>query len=125
MSDTCLFDMEFEDFNKHNNLNIDPISIIQEIEQELSEKLFNQKSEGDSKDGSLNFIENLTNNLQIEFDKTLGEDADKKLFIRSLTKIFAIVLSTRADSVEKIKNIKIAVKTFVKICRGQNIQSDT
>lgn len=124
MSDTCLFDMEFEDFNKHNNLNIDPISIIQEIEQELSEKLFNQKSEGDSKDGSLNFIENLTNNLQIEFDKTLGEDADKKLFIRSLTKIFAIVLSTRADSVEKIKNIKIAVKTFVKICRGQNIQSD-
>ena len=124
MSDTCLFDMEFEDFNKHNNLNIDPISIIPEIEQELSEKLFNQKSEGDSKDGSLNFIENLTNNLQIEFDKTLGEDADKKLFIRSLTKIFAIVLSTRADSVEKIKNIKIAVKTFVKICRGQNIQSD-
>ena len=124
MSDTCLFDMEFEDFNKHNNLNIDPISIIQEIEQELSEKLFNQKSEGDSKDGSLNFIENLTNNLHIEFDKTLGEDADKKLFIRSLTKIFAIVLSTRADSVEKIKNIKIAVKTFVKICRGQNIQSD-
>ena len=124
MSDTCLFDMEFEDFNKHNNLNIDPISIIQEIEQELSEKLFNQKSEGDSKDGSLNFIENLTNNLQIEFDKTLGKDADKKLFIRSLTKIFAIVLSTRADSVEKIKNIKIAVKTFVKICRGQNIQSD-
>ena len=124
MSDTCLFDMEFEDFNKNNNLNIDPISIIQEIEQELSEKLFNQKSEGDSKDGSLNFIENLTNNLQIEFDKTLGEDADKKLFIRSLTKIFAIVLSTRADSVEKIKNIKIAVKTFVKICRGQNIQSD-
>ena len=124
MSDTCLFDMEFEDFNKNNNLNIDPISIIQETEQELSEKLFNQKSEGDSKDGSLNFIENLTNNLQIEFDKTLGEDADKKLFIRSLTKIFAIVLSTRADSVEKIKNIKIAVKTFVKICRGQNIQSD-
>ena len=124
MSDTCLFNMEFEDFNKNNNLNIDPISIIQEIEQELSEKLFNQKSEGDSKDGPLNFIENLTNNLQIEFDKTLGEDADKKLFIRSLTKIFAIVLSTRADSVEKIKNIKIAVKTFVKICRGQNIQSD-
>ena len=124
MSDTCLFDMEFEDFNKHNNLNIDPISIIQEIEQELSEKLFNQKSEGDSTDGPLNFIENSTNNLQTEFDETLGEDADKKLFIRSLTKIFAIVLSTRADSVEKIKNIKIAVKTFVKICRGQNIQSD-
>ena len=124
MSDTCLFDMEFEDFNKNNNLNIDPISIIQEIEQELSEKLFNQKSEGDSTDGPLNFIENSTNNLQTEFDETLGEDADKKLFIRSLTKIFAIVLSTRADSVEKIKNIKIAVKTFVKICRGQNIQSD-
>ena len=93
MSDTCIFDMEFEDFNKNNNLNIDPISIIQEIEQELSEKLFNQKSEGDSTDGPLNFIENSTNNLQTEFDETLGEDADKKLFIRSLTKIFAILLA--------------------------------
>ena len=124
MSDTCLFNMKSEDFNKNNNLNIDTISIFQEIEQELSKKLINQGSDGDSTDGPLNLIENLTNNLQTEFEEILGEDADKKLFIRSLTKIFAIVLSTRADSVEKIKNIKIAVKTFVKICRGQNIQSD-
>ena len=78
MSDTCLFNMKSEDFNKNNNLNIDTISIFQEIEQELSKKLINQGSDGDSTDGPLNLIENLTNNLQTEFEEILGEDADKK-----------------------------------------------
>ena len=37
MLHTCLFDMEFEDFNKKkNNLNIDPISLFHETEHDLS-----------------------------------------------------------------------------------------
>lgn len=121
MSDTCLFDMEFEDFNKKNNLNIEPISLFREIEQELSEKLPKQGGDRDSTDGPLTFIENLTDNLQAEFGETLGEDGDKKLFIRSLTEIFAILLSTKADSVDKIKNIiESAVTTVIKLWQGQN-----
>ena len=65
---------------------MNPISLFLEIEQELSRKLFNQESDGDSTDGPLNFIEYLVNNLQTEFEENLGEDADKKLFVRYLTK---------------------------------------
>ena len=50
----------------------------------------------------LTFIENFANNLQAEFDETIGSDSEKKLFITSLTRIFAILLSTRADTAEKI-----------------------
>ena len=78
MSDTCLFNMKSEDFNKNNNPSIYTISIFQEIEQELSKKLINQGSDGDSTGGPLNLIENLTNNLQTEFEEILGEDADKE-----------------------------------------------
>ena len=121
MSETNLFDMEQEDFNKEGNLNIDPISLFREIEQKLSEKLLEQGGDGDSTDGPLTFIGNLMDNLLAEFEETLGEDGDRKLFIRSLTKIFAILLSIKDDSIDKIKSIiKIAVKTVVKLWQGQN-----
>ena len=102
MSETSLFDMEWEGFKRETDLNIDSLSLFREIEQELSKKLLHEGGGEDSTDGPLAFIENLTDNLQAEFGETLGEDGDKKLFIRSLTEIFAILLSTKADSVDKI-----------------------
>ena len=44
MSDTSLFEMEWKDFNKEDNLNIDPLSLFKEIEQEVSEKLIEEKA---------------------------------------------------------------------------------
>lgn len=88
---------------ENTNLNIDPVSLFKEIEQELSESLFNQENDEDSTEGPLDYTENLTENLQTELDKTLREDGDKGIFLRSLTKVFAILLSTRANSAEKIK----------------------
>ena len=115
MSEVDLAEIE-QDISENINLNIDQISLFKEIEQELSKNLFKTEGEKDSTDGP-----NLTNNLQTEFDETLGENAEKKLFLRSLTKIFAILLSTRADNVDKIKNIiKIAVKTVIRLWQGQN-----
>ena len=91
-------------------------SLFQEIEQELSQKLFNNESESDFTDGPLDFTENLVKNLQAEFDETLGESGNKRLFIRSLTKIFTILLSIKADSTEKIRQIvKIAIDAVIKI----------
>lgn len=88
---------------ENTNLNIDPVSLFKEIQQELSESLFNQENGEDSTEGPLDYTENLTENLQTELDKTLREDGDKGIFLRSLTKVFAILLSTRANSAEKIK----------------------
>lgn len=92
------------------------VSLFQEIEQELSLMLFNNKNEVDSTDGSLDFIENLVNTIQVEFDGILSENNKKKLFIKSLTKIFTILLSVKADSTEKIKQIvKLAINMVLKI----------
>ena len=121
MSQTDLFEMEWREEANKNIIDINSLSLLQKIQKALGEKIFEEKSEGNSTDGPLTFIENLTNNLQTEFAETIGEGSEKKLLIRSLTKIFAILLSTRAKTVKKIKNIiKIAVKTAIRLWSGQN-----
>ena len=114
-----LLEMDFDNMGDLQSLLSN--SLFQEIEQELSQKLFNNESESDFTDGPLDFTENLVKNLQAEFDETLGESGNKRLFIRSLTKIFTILLSVKADSAEKIRQIvKIAINVLVKIWSGQN-----
>ena len=109
-----LFEMDFDNMGDLQSLLSN--SLFQEIEQELSQKLFNNESESDFTDGPLDFTENLVKNLQAEFDETLGESGNKRLFIRSLTKIFTILLSIKADSTEKIIQIvKIAIDAVIKI----------
>ena len=109
-----LFEMDFDNMGDLQSLLSN--SLFQEIEQELSQKLFNNESESDFTDGPLDFTENLVKNLQSEFDETLGESGNKRLFIRSLTKIFTILLSIKADSTEKIRQIvKIAIDAVIKI----------
>ena len=109
-----LFEMDFDNMGDLQSLLSN--SLFQEIEQELSQKLFNNESESDFTDGPLDFTENLVKNLQAEFDETLGESGNKRLFIRSLTKIFTILLSIKVDSTEKIRQIvKIAIDAVIKI----------
>ena len=109
-----LLEMDFDNMGDLQSLLSN--SLFQEIEQELSQKLFNNESESDFTDGPLDFTENLVKNLQAEFDETLGESGNKRLFIRSLTKIFTILLSIKADSTEKIRQIvKIAIDAVIKI----------
>ena len=79
-----------------------------------------QQVEGDSTDRVFNFLENLMDRLQEDFDEIIGEDNDKKRFIKSGTRIFALLLNTKVDTVNKIKRIlKIAIKTMLKILSWQ------
>ena len=77
--------------------------MFEELERQLGECLLEQQVEGDSTDGPFSFIENLANRTQEKFDEDIAEDGEKKHFIRSLTKIFIILLKTKVDSVDKIK----------------------
>ena len=61
MSEPDLFGMEVDNIGDIQSLG--PTSVFQEIEQELSQRLFNNESRSDSTDGPLNFIENLVDNL--------------------------------------------------------------
>ena len=116
MSEIGLSEMEWNKINEKSDLNINSLSLFQESENKLSKKLLEERGEGDSTDGVFTFIENLIENLQAEFDETIGVDGDKEQFIKSLTRIFAILLSARADSIDKIKNIlKIVIRLVVRL----------
>ena len=98
------------------------ISLFQEIEADLCDKLWhvNSGEETDQTDGPLDFIQNIVDNVCGEFEGFL-EDGDKKIFLRILTKILAILRTIKADNSKKIRNIvKYAISTVMRTLSGQN-----
>ena len=95
-----------------------PIDLLEKIESDLIEKLIRGAAPEDSNrtDSPLDFIQNIAENALEEFQSILEVgNADKKVFLKSLTNIFSILLSVKADSTEKIiKIVKSIVKTVLK-----------
>ena len=122
---TSLFD-EFEvnmsNENENNNQKL-PLTLFQEIEIELLKMLFleNKDSEsGDETDSPIQFIKNIVEKVKQDFDDVVV-DEEKKTFLSILTKIFATLLSVKADNIEKIINlIKISLSTVIKPWSEQN-----
>ena len=83
--------------------------------------LENEDSEsGDETDGTIQFIKNIVEKGKKDFDGIVV-DEEKKTFLSVLTKIFATLLSVKADNIEKIINlIKISMSTVVKSWSEQN-----
>ena len=101
------------------NTSVNAARIFEEIHKEIGDYLVGQGNDTDSTDGVFDFLENLTSRLQEDFDKLIGEDSDKKRFVKALMCIFALLLNTKVDRVDKIKRIlRIAVKTTLKIWQG-------
>ena len=110
MTSQGLFDMEIDEEHK---------IIFESITNELKEFILDEV-EADAEDGFFNIVDDLTNKLQEDYEELIGEDSDKKRFIRSLTQVFALLLNTKVDTVDKIKKkLKIAVGTTLKIWQGQ------
>ena len=98
----------------------DATLIFEEINKELEEYLLEKSIDTDSTDGVFDFLETLSNRVQGDFDELIGENTDKKWFIKALTLIFALLLNTKVDTADKIKRIlKIAFETMLKIWQGQ------
>ena len=69
---------------------------------------------------AFDFLETLTYRIQEDFDEVIGEDTDKKQFIKALTHIFTPLLNTKVDTVDRFKRIlQIAVETALRIWQGQ------
>ena len=99
-----------------------PITLFQEIETELLDKLLHTKeSESDDEsDGPIEFIKNIVNAVKQDFDGVV-EEGERKTFLNILTKIFATFLSVKADNIEKIiKVVKLAVSTVLKTWSERN-----
>ena len=115
LSSECLFDMELDTEPKI----LDTPFIFYNITYELEEHLLEEQVESDAEDGLFSIVESVTNRLQEDYDKLIGDDTDEKRFIKSLTRVFALLLDTKVNTVDKIKKIlRIAVETTLKIWQG-------
>ena len=95
--------------------------LFEAITTELEEYLLRKGDNADLTKGVLEVLTSLSKQVQEEFDELLGEDTNKKRFLKLLLKIFALLLNTKVTTAEKIKKIiKIALETTVKIWSGQN-----
>ena len=108
----------FEQTEAFSVKNVTPI--FEEIRREVEEYLLDDSDDTDSTDGILDFIAELSDKIQKEFDEFTNSNSKKKHF-KALTRIFTLLLNTKVDTPEKIKKIlRTALKTTVKIWSGQN-----
>ena len=115
-----LFEIEIKTLNNNGGKQL-RISLFQETEPDLCDRLMHGGSpEDDQTDGPLEFIQNIVDNVRSEFEEFI-ENGDKKKFLRTLSKIFTILLSVKADSSEIIiKVVKLSISTVLKIWSEQN-----
>ena len=115
-------EMPNEDENNNENDNEKlPVALFQLIDAELRDVLLhNEDSKSDVEtDGPMQFILNIVENVKRDFEGVV--DRERKTFLRVLTKIFATLLSVKADNIEKIINlIKISLSTVIKSWSEQN-----
>ena len=76
-----LFEIEIDTFGGNNNEKL-PISLFQEIEADLCDRLLHSnESENYQTDRSLEFIQNIAENVKSEFDSFI-EGEDKKFSLK-------------------------------------------
>ena len=119
-------DLFFEKPDNNNNNEKDTqklsIDLFQLINVELNDPLLhNYNGElDDETDEPTQFIQNIVENVKRDFDGVV-ESNERKTFLRILTKIFATLLSVKADNIEKIINIiKISLSAIIKSWSEQN-----
>ena len=125
---STLFDTEIENENMFE-IELEqkeklPIELFQELETELLDSLLHKDSNNDlsdnETDGPIDFIRQIVDNVREEFDGVV-EEGDRKTFLHLLTKIPAVVLSVKADSIEKIISlVKLTVSKVIKTWSERN-----
>ena len=97
------------------------IYLFQELETDLCDNLLHSSSpQNDQTDGAIDFVQGIVDKVKEEFEG-LVEDEDRKIFLKILSKIFMILLSVKADNIEKIiKIVRFAFSKVLKIWSGQN-----
>lgn len=112
----------FSSEQKQTPTEIDNIVIFKEIRKDLEDYLLEQSEDVNSTDGVFEFLLSLSEKIQEEFNKLLGEDNDKR-FIKELAKVLALLLNRKFNTAEKIKKIlKVAIETTINIWSRQRQQ---
>ena len=110
-------DIEFKELNEL--VEYDGCLILEEITSNLEKYLKEESDDKDTADGILDVITGLSETVTGEFEDLLEGDDDKKRFLKSLSKIFALLLNTKVGTADKIKKIiRLAIETTIKIWSG-------
>ena len=110
-------DIEFKELNEL--VEYDGCLILEEITSNLEKYLKEESDDKDTADGILDVITGLSETVTGEFEDLLEGDDDKKRFLKSLSKIFALLLNTKVGTADKMKKIiRLAIETTIKIWSG-------
>ena len=86
----------------HRSTKKQQAQLFEEINKELEAFLSKENNNTGSADGIFDFLSQISDSVQEEFDKVLSGDSEKKRFVKALPKILALLLNTRVDTAEKI-----------------------
>ena len=75
--------------------------LFEEINKQLEAFLSRENNGNDATDGVFDFLSQLSDSVQEEFDELLAVDSDKKRFVRALSRIFALLLNTKVGTAKK------------------------
>ena len=99
------------------------VELLAKITNQIQQFIRQENNNSDSTGGAFDLLSDLAESVQEDFDELIDVDRDKKKFIKALSKIFALLLNTNVNSVEKIKRIiKITTETTLKIWQGPRLQ---
>ena len=77
--------------------------LFEEINRELEAFLTNESNDKDVTDGVLDLLPTISDSVQEEFEELIDGESDTIRFVRTLSKIFALLLNTKVDTAEKLK----------------------
>ena len=117
IAESLFNDIEFKELNEL--VEYDGCLILEEITSNLEKYLKEESDDKDTADGILDVITGLSETVTGEFEDLLEGDDDKKRFLKSLSKIFALLLNTKVGTADKMKKIiRLAIETTIKIWSG-------
>lgn len=80
---------------------IDHTKPLEKIHTDLELSLSTETNEENEAGRILDFLRDLSDSFQEEFEELLADDSEKKRFIRALSRIFALFLNTKVDTAKK------------------------
>ena len=72
--------------------------LFEEINKELEAFSSKENIDTNSKDSIFDFLSQISESVQGEFNELLSGDSNKKRFVKALSKIFALMLNARVDT---------------------------
>ena len=83
----------------------DSCQILEEITNNLENHLKEEKKDAEVTDGIFDTITAISDKVRGEFEDLLEGDNNKKRFLKSMSKIFALLLNTKVGTADKKRKI--------------------